>query len=169
MKRLFSILIVLSLVAYSYIERTQGSTANPSARTGGRDAGGGTATTPAPRSSTGGASKVGADDALAAAFADKRSDVQVEGRGVVDRVLADDNDGSRHQRFILRLASGQTVLVAHNIDLADRLTSLDRGDTVAFYGEYEWTAQGGVIHWTHRDPARRHVSGWLKHGGRQVQ
>ena len=169
MKRLFSVLIVLALVSYWYIERTQGSAANPSARSSSRDAGGATATTPAPRSSAGGASTVGADDPLAAAFADRRSNVQVEGSGVVDRVLPDDNDGSRHQRFILRLASGQTVLVAHNIDLADRLTGLDRGDTVAFYGEYEWTPAGGVIHWTHRDPARRHVSGWLKHEGRRVQ
>lgn len=152
MKRLFTILIVLSLVAYSYIERTQGSTANP-----------------APRPPAGGTSSASADDALAAAFAERRSDVQVQGLGVVDRVLPDDNDGSRHQRFILRLASGQTVLVAHNIDLADRLTALDRGDTVEFYGEYEWTSAGGVIHWTHRDPARRHVSGWLKHEGRRVQ
>ena len=152
MKRIFSILIVLALVAYSYIERTQGSTANPSARP-----------------STAGASIASADDALAAAFAERRSDVQVQGLGVVDRVLPDDNDGSRHQRFILRLGTGQTVLVAHNIDLADRLTALDRGDTVEFYGEYEWTSAGGVIHWTHRDPARRHVSGWLKHEGRRVQ
>lgn len=152
MKRLFTILIVLSLVAYSYIERTQGSTANP-----------------APPPPAGGTSSASAGDALAAAFAERRSDVQVQGLGVVDRVLPDDNDGSRHQRFILRLESGQTVLVAHNIDLADRLTALDRGDTVEFYGEYEWTSAGGVIHWTHRDPARRHVSGWLMHEGRRVQ
>ena len=94
---------------------------------------------------------------------------QMSGVGVVRRVLADDTVGSRHQRFILELAEGRTVLVAHNIDLAPRLTSLDPGDTVAFHGEYETNAQGGVIHWTHRDPARRHVDGWLKHEGRTVQ
>ncbi|MFN0097877.1 MAG: DUF3465 domain-containing protein [Gemmatimonadaceae bacterium] len=161
MKRLFSVLIVLSLVAYSYIERTQGSTARP-------ERAGRTAERTAERPS-GRPSPSAAADPIAAAFAERRSDVQVEGRGVVHRVLADDNDGSRHQRFVLRLANGQTVLVAHNIDLADRLTSLDRGDTVVFYGEYEWSEQGGVIHWTHRDPARRHVSGWLQHEGRRVQ
>lgn len=111
----------------------------------------------------------GGSGAVAEAFRDRASDLQVEGVGVVRRVLLDDRDGSRHQRFILELANGQTVLVAHNIDLAPRLTSLDRGDTVAFYGEYEWNADGGVIHWTHRDPARRHVAGWLRHEGRTVQ
>jgi hypothetical protein len=107
--------------------------------------------------------------AIDEAFETQRSDLQVEASGVVTRVLADDNDGSRHQRFILRLASGRTVLVAHNIDLAPRLRSLDRGDTVRFFGEYEWNASGGVIHWTHRDPAGRHVGGWLLHEGTRVE
>ena len=98
-----------------------------------------------------------------------RSGQQVEGRGTVTRVLSDDSDGSRHQRFILRIASGRTLLVAHNIDLAPRLPSLKTGDTVAFYGEYEWNDKGGVIHWTHRDPQGRHVAGWLEHDGRRYQ
>jgi len=110
-----------------------------------------------------------ARDDIAAAYAAQRSDVQVGGVGVVLRLLADDNDGSRHQRFILRLADGQTVLVAHNIDLAPRLSPLARGDTVSFYGEYEWNQNGGVIHWTHHDPAGRHVAGWLELEGRRVQ
>src|SRR5687767_5564239 len=103
--------------------------------------------------------------ALARAMEQGASDVQVEGRGVVRRILPDDNRGSRHQRFILALDSGQTVLVAHNIDLAPRVAGLREGDEVAFSGEYEWNEQGGVIHWTHRDPAKRHQPGWLKHNG----
>lgn len=98
-----------------------------------------------------------------------RGDQQLEGVGIVSRVLPDDDDGSRHQRFILTLANGRTLLVAHNIDLAPRLTGLDRGDTVAFFGEFEPNAEGGVVHWTHRDPAGRHVAGWLRHEGRTVQ
>jgi Protein of unknown function (DUF3465) len=94
---------------------------------------------------------------------------QVGGTGTVTRILSDDNEGSRHQRFILRLATGRTLLVAHNIDLAPRVPSLKEGDTVSFYGEYEPNAQGGVIHWTHRDPAGRHTAGWLEHEGRRYQ
>ncbi len=62
-------------------------------------------------------------------------------------------------RFILQLGSGQTLLISHNIDLAPRLTALREGDVVAFNGEYEWSATGGVVHWTHRDPE------WPAHGG----
>ncbi len=94
---------------------------------------------------------------------------QVRGSGVVRRTLPDDNDGSRHQRFILELDSGRTVLIAHNIDLAPRVSSLSAGDSVSFYGVYEANERGGVIHWTHKDPQGRHVGGWLEHHGRRYQ
>jgi hypothetical protein len=41
------------------------------------------------------------DDPIGRAFATRTSDVQVQGEGTVIRVLADDLDGSRHQRFIV--------------------------------------------------------------------
>jgi hypothetical protein len=107
--------------------------------------------------------------ALATANQNRQSNVQVQGSGRVTKLLSDDNDGSRHQRFIVRLASGQTVLIAHNIDLASRVGSLLEGDSVQFHGEYEWNAKGGVVHWTHRDPERRHEDGWIKHQGRTYQ
>ena len=109
------------------------------------------------------------DAILAQAFAQQRSDLQVSGQGQVIKLLADDLRGRRHQRFILRLANGQTLLVAHNIDLAPRIDQLKIGDTVQFYGEYEWTHQGGVLHWTHHDPRGQHAAGWLQHQGRRYQ
>jgi hypothetical protein len=105
------------------------------------------------------------DQVLARAFEQSNSNLQVEGRGVVRRILSDDNDGRRHQRFIVALESGQTLLIAHNIDIAPRVVGLREGDVVAFSGEYEWNAEGGVVHWTHRDPAGRHPPGWLRHNG----
>jgi hypothetical protein len=108
-------------------------------------------------------------DSVDQAFAARTSNVQVEGEGVVSKILKDDNDGSRHQRFILALPSGPTLLVAHNIDLAPRLESLREGDTVKFFGEYEWNSKGGVLHWTHHDPGNRHVGGWLEHRGRRYE
>lgn len=111
----------------------------------------------------------GAETTLQAAFASQQSDVQVQGRGIVKKVLADDRKGAQHQKFILQVAPDHTVLVAHNIDVAARLAGLKEGDTVDFYGEYEWTAQGGVIHWTHHDPDGRHVNGWLRYNGKTYQ
>jgi len=116
-----------------------------------------------------GSGSSGSADAISSAFNERRSGVQVAGEGVVSKLLPDDNEGSRHQRFILTLSSGQKLLMAHNIDIAPRIASLTEGDIVAFYGVYEWNAKGGVIHWTHLDPDGRHEAGWLKHAGRTYQ
>lgn len=116
-----------------------------------------------------GSSRTDTEQMLQRAFERQQSNIQVAGEGVVLKTLPDDNKGSRHQRFILKLSSGQTLLVAHNIDLADKIRGLKKGDTVGFYGEYEWSQQGGVIHWTHHDPQGRHADGWLKHQGRIYQ
>lgn len=123
---------------------------------------------PAQASQTGSAVVAG-DRAIQVAYENRQSDVQVEGAGRVVKVLPDDNEGSRHQKFILALASGQTILIAHNIDLAPRIRDLREGDSVSFYGEYEWNERGGVVHWTHHDPQGRHVDGWLKHDGKTFQ
>lgn len=103
------------------------------------------------------------------AFEQRKSDVQVEDEGVVTRILSDDRQGSPHQRFIVKLASGQTVLIQHNIDLAPRVAGIKEGDTVSFLGEYIWNDQGGLVHWTHRDPGGKHVDGWVRHNGRTYQ
>lgn len=135
--------IVIALLAYGYAQ-FQGSTpSEPSA--------------------------MEAEIALQHAFANQQSDVQVKGAGRVQRILADDNDGSRHQKFILVLASNETVLVSHNIDLAPRIENLKPGDRVDFYGEYEWNPKGGVIHWTHHDPKGKHIGGWIRHNGQIYQ
>ena len=56
--------------------------------------------------------------------------------------------------------------MAHNIDLSPRIENLKKGDVVEFFGEYEYSPQGGVMHWTHHDPRGHHTDGWLKHQGK---
>ncbi|MDP5054565.1 MAG: DUF3465 domain-containing protein [Congregibacter sp.] len=112
---------------------------------------------------------VNSDGVLEAAYRNRQSDLQIQGSGTVLHVLPDDNKGSRHQKFLIELDSGLTLLVAHNIDLAPRIPGLRKGDTVGFYGEYEWTEKGGVMHWTHHDPGGRHADGWLEHAGERYQ
>ena len=103
------------------------------------------------------------------AFQQKRSDVWMTENGTVQRILSDDNDGSRHQRFIVEIPSGRTVLIAHNIDLAERVP-VKVGDQIRFRGEYEYNVQGGIIHWTHHDPTPNPRTpdreGWIEHKGK---
>ena len=109
------------------------------------------------------------NDVFASAFDEHRGGFVAEGSGTVTRVLSDDDVGSPHQRFIVTLESGQTLMVSHNIDLAPRITGLSVGDSVSFKGEYEWNDKGGVVHWTHHDPEARHEAGWIRHHGRIYQ
>ncbi len=102
-------------------------------------------------------------------FREQQSGVIVEGIGRVAKVLPDDLDGSRHQRFILRLDSEPSILISHNIDLAPRVAKLAVGDSVRFRGQYEWNDRGGVVHWTHHDPSGQRQGGWLDHAGRIYQ
>jgi len=96
------------------------------------------------------------------AFKNKQSNVIVENvAGTVEALLPDDTEGSQHQRFIIRIARNQTVLVVHNIDMAPKLTTLRKGDRVSVKGEYEWNERGGLIHWTHKDPRSNHEDGWI--------
>jgi len=120
-------------------------------------------------SSSGGRSVALQQSAITRAYRARKSNIQVSGEGVVSRVLPDDRQGIRHQKFILNLSSGQSLLVAHNIDLAPRIPHLKKGDRISFIGEYEWNAKGGVLHWTHKDPHGRHASGRLKRGDQVYQ
>lgn len=86
----------------------------------------------------------------------------IEASGKVCRLLPDDRDGSHHQRFVLSLGNKQTVLIAHNTDIAERV-AVGLGDRVQFRGMYEWTDLGGLVHWTHHDPLGVEAGGYIKY------
>ncbi|MDF1838471.1 MAG: DUF3465 domain-containing protein [Planctomycetota bacterium] len=106
-------------------------------------------------------------------FKAQRSSVWVTTEGKVVHLLADDNEGSRHQQFLLELdeALDFTGKVAHNIDDAPYITTLKKGDTIQIQGRYEYNEKGGVIHFTHRAdrPTKRKPGGWIDHKGKRYQ
>ena len=110
----------------------------------------------------------GENTAIMEAYKNKQSNVWVEGSAEVIKLLKDDTYGSQHQRFLVKLSARdkQTLLFAHNIDLAPRINSLQVGDTITFKGEYEYNPKGGIVHWTHHDPDGSLPGGWIKHQGK---
>ena len=114
-------------------------------------------------------SEIDNNSALIEAFKHKKSDIFVEGAGVVKKLLADDNKGSRHQKFLVSISPEQTLLFAHNIDLAPRVENLKIGDAMTFKGEYVYNPKGGVMHWTHHDPDGNQQGGWIKHNGKTYE
>lgn len=105
-----------------------------------------------------------AADSVQAAYAAQQSNTWLQTQGRISRVLRDDNEGSRHQKFILELDDGHTVMIAHNIDLAERIPARENL-SVRVRGRYEWNDRGGVIHWTHHDPDGQLQGGWIEVDG----
>lgn len=109
------------------------------------------------------------ESAIMNAFRAKRSDVQVNYTGPVVHVLPYDNVGTPHQNWLMELSNGHTIKVSHNTALAPKLPGLKKGDRVTVYGEYEYNDKGGVIHWTHHDPGRRHIGGFIRYNGKKYE
>ena len=108
------------------------------------------------------------DDALLRAIREHAEDVLVRSHGQVVKLLPDDDHPPRHQRFLVELGDGHTVLISHNIDLAPRVP-LREGQQVSFQGDYIWNEKGGVIHWTHHDPRNRRTGGWIEVDGKRYK
>jgi len=123
-----------------------------------------------PRTANGGGSADQAGDAslLGEAIAARRQEVWVEFEAAVTKVLADDEEAPRHQRFLVRTDDGDSILVAHNIDVSDRVP-VKAGQRIRLKGRYEWNDRGGVLHWTHRESGRGRSRGWIEVGGRRYE
>jgi len=98
---------------------------------------------------------------ISAYFNNKDSGVIVTVKGNVTRLLGNDTIGDWHQRFIIRLSNAQTLLIAHNIDIAPPVSGVSPNSLVYVHGEYVWNSEGGLVHWTHHDPQLKHESGWI--------
>lgn len=166
-----SVLFALTAIAIGAAIAWYGDPGRAGGGLGGSGAGGGLGGPGAGGDGRGGPAATTDDDTgrILRAFAERRSDEWVTATGEVTRLLPDDNEGSRHQRFIVRLDPGHTLLISHNIDLAPRIDALRTGDRVTFRGEYEWNDRGGVVHWTHHDPQGRHDGGWILHDGNEYR
>jgi hypothetical protein len=97
------------------------------------------------------------------------SKVTVAVKGTIIKVLNDDNDGARHQKFIIKLSNSQTLMISHNIDIAPRVPGIAVKKDIIIHGEYIWNEQGGLIHWTHHDPSGKHANGWIIFNNKKYQ
>jgi hypothetical protein len=86
----------------------------------------------------------------------------------VSKLLPDDTEGIPHERFLIRLSNGSTVLVAHDTARAPRVP-VQAGDTITIHGEYIWNEKGGVLHWTHHSDTPYHPGGWIELNGRHYE
>ena len=88
----------------------------------------------------------------------------VEVIGEVAANLPDIVDDASYQQFILQLNNNHLVMVSHNTDISLPIP-IGPGSKVRIRGEYDWTPDGGLIHWTHRDPSGQREGGWIEANG----
>ena len=71
-----------------------------------------------------------------------------------------------HEQFDVRADDGSRFRVVDNVSLAPRVP-VQPGDRVTVQGELiHPRGQPPIVHWTHRDPAHRHVDGFIALSGR---
>ena len=102
-----------------------------------------------------------------------RSHIEVIANGSVARMLGTHRGRSgNHEGFLLHLSGsagrGLTVRVEDNVDLTGPIP-LSEGQDVVVRGEYIFDERGGIVHYTHRDPRGRHISGYVLVDGKFYQ
>ena len=110
------------------------------------------------------------NDLIMNAFENKRSSLPVKGCGQVTSILPDYDAASHYQRFMVLLDdidSKHSVMIRHDTYLAAEVAELTLGDDVFFYGEYDYTPEGGIIRRTHTDPTTKHQHGWIEKNGQR--
>lgn len=94
----------------------------------------------------------------------RQTGFMAEVEGTVARILMDDREDRRNQKFTIRLTNGQMLLVIHDQEVAGRVP-VSVGDTVLVRGEYVWTETGGTLRHTQRDYSTQRLHGWIDHQG----
>lgn len=82
------------------------------------------------------------------AFSKKESNIVLEAKGKITKLLPDDSEGAPHQRFIIETHPGHTILIINNLEHGYRVP-VKLGDIVEVKGSYIWNKYGGLIHETH--------------------
>jgi len=108
------------------------------------------------------------DNDVLAAQSNRLIKVEVTVTAPVKKMLPEDDVGLPHEKFLIVLSNGSTVLIAHDIKYAP-VVPVHPGDMVRIHGEYIWNAKGGLIHWTHRSDSPRHESGWIEFNGQRYE
>lgn len=101
-------------------------------------------------------------------YASGSSGAEVIGQGTVLAVLGTRAGPSgEHEGFLLKLTRHCDLMlrIETNVDITGPVP-LHTGESVTVKGQYEDDPTGGVIHWTHHDPAGRHVAGYIVADGK---
>lgn len=86
--------------------------------------------------------------------------IEVTG-AVVSDALPDDLSGSRHEKWVVRLACGVDVQAVYNIDVTPRIP-IKTGDVISMGGQFIYDRGGGLMHWLHEDGHGHRPNGYVE-------
>jgi hypothetical protein len=90
--------------------------------------------------------------------------VEVKNVTVV-KILPDDTQGRKHQKWIFALDNGRQVMAVYNSDFSDERIPVQVGQKMSLGGQFIWDRGGGLLHWLHADPKNRRPDGYVEIGG----
>jgi hypothetical protein len=106
------------------------------------------------------------DRRLAAAFENRISGFRVRLRGEVVEIFRHYVHSREKQEFVVRLDSGQTVLIIHNKTFARPVPRLRLGNRVSVMGRYRWNNEGGYVDQTNTLSCGCKF-GWIRRNGKK--
>lgn len=111
---------------------------------------------------------VGSDAPAINAQAQQLIKAEITFTAPVKKLLPPDTRGLPHQKFLLELSNGTTILVAHNTRMAPEVP-ISAGSFVTIKGEYIWNPKGGLMHWTHHTDTPNHEGGYIDFNGKRYE
>jgi hypothetical protein len=104
-------------------------------------------------------------DIIATAYQHQTSNILVEAEAKVVYVFpVIKHRELNFQEFRVELTNGHRVRIIHDLNEAEAVP-LRASDVIRFRGEFDWSDDGGLIHWTHDDPKGERGDGWIEFGG----
>jgi len=99
---------------------------------------------------------------ITSAWHKKSSNLLVEVDARVVLLLPNRDDIKKLQRFLVELENGHRLEVAHDLELSENVP-VGVSSLIRLKGEFDYNENGGLIHWTHADPAGNRDGGWIEH------
>ncbi|MBX3019076.1 MAG: DUF3465 domain-containing protein [Bdellovibrionaceae bacterium] len=80
----------------------------------------------------------------------------------VTKLMPDDTQGSRHQRFYAKLSDASEVYIVYSLEYGRVRVPVTVGSRIGVGGEYRWTKFGGLLHWVHEDHRDQRPDGYVE-------
>ncbi|HIP75819.1 MAG TPA: DUF3465 domain-containing protein [Psychromonas hadalis] len=102
-------------------------------------------------------------------FNNQRGGEMVSSLGRIIKLLEDQTSPYLAQLILIRLNSGQKLIIKHNLKASTKIADLKVGEMIKFKGVYRWNSRGGMVVSTFENKQHPKRSGWVKFADKTYQ